>query len=102
MGLEDLAGAVASAGYSVVLEQKQAEDAHAREDERLRSRFVAAAVLTFFVLVGSLPHMLGLMLMISTWWLNLGLLLLTTLVQFFGWVAVLPGRLEFLRHRVPT
>ena len=86
VGSADLAGAVEGAGYGVVLEEERVEDAHAREYKRLRSRFLVAAVLTVFILIGSLPPMLGLMLPIPMGWLNLGLLLLATPVQFWaGW-----------------
>lgn len=70
VGPEDLTGAVEGAGYGVVWEKERAEDAHVREYERLRSRFVVAAVLTGFILVGSLPHMLGLVFPIPPGWLN--------------------------------
>ncbi len=88
VGPEDLAGAVEGAGYGVVLEEERVEDAHAREYKRLRSRFLVAAVLTVFILIGSLPPMLGIMLPIPMGWLNLGLLLLATPVQFWFALAV--------------
>ena len=85
-GPEDVVEPVEGAGYGVVREEEHLEDTHAREYGRLRSRFAGAAVLTTFILVGSLPHMIGLEVPISMRWLNLGLLLLATPVQFWaGW-----------------
>ncbi|HEV3477303.1 MAG TPA: heavy metal translocating P-type ATPase [Rubrobacteraceae bacterium] len=91
-----LVAAVEGAGYGVVREEKAGEDAQAREYERLRSRFVVAAVLTGFILVGSLPHMLGLMLPVE--WLNVGLLLLATPVQFWAGWRFYRGAWGALRH----
>jgi Cu+-exporting ATPase len=87
VGLGELVEAVEGAGYGVVREEgASVEDARAREYERLRGRFVVAAVLTALILIGSLPHMFGFMLPIPMGWLNLGLLLLATPVQFWaGW-----------------
>ena len=57
VGLGELVGAVEGAGYGVVREEEApVEDARAREYERLRGRFVVAAVLTALILIGSLPH----------------------------------------------
>src|SRR5215203_2332419 len=79
--------AIEGAGYGVVREEDSSvEDSHEREYRRLKSDFLLAAALTALILLGSLPHMLGLMLPIPTGWLNLALLLLATPVQFWaGW-----------------
>src|SRR5215218_166768 len=69
----DLEKAIEGAGYGVVRgEESSAEDSHEREYRRLKSDFLLAAALTALILLGSLPHMLGLMLPIPTGWLNLG------------------------------
>src|SRR5918995_1459483 len=83
----DLEMAIEGAGYGVVREEDSSvEDSHEREYRKLKSDFLLAAALTALILLGSLPHMLGLMLPIPTGWLNLGLLLLATPVQFWaGW-----------------
>src|SRR5215203_5767660 len=68
---KDLEMAIEGAGYGVVR-----EDSHEREYRTL----------TAIILLGSLAHMLGLMLPFPTGWLNLALLLLATPVQFWaGW-----------------
>jgi P-type Cu+ transporter len=83
----DLEMAIEGAGYGVVREEDSSvEDSHEREYRKLKSDFLLAAALTTLILLGSLPHMLGLMLPIPTGWLNLALLLLATPVQFWaGW-----------------
>src|SRR5215203_4391757 len=82
----DLKKAIEGAGYGVVREDSSVEDSHEREYRKLKSDFLLAAALTALILLGSLPHMLGLMLPFPTGWLNFGLLLLTTPVQFWaGW-----------------
>ena len=80
----ELEKAVESAGYGVIREDEKSsvEDSHEREYRKLRTDFFHAAALTAVILVGSLPHMFGFMLPIPTGWLNLGLLLLATPVQF--------------------
>jgi P-type Cu+ transporter len=99
VGLGELVGAVEGAGYGVVREEEApVEDARAREYERLRGRFVVAAVLTALILIGSLPHMFGVMLPIPTGWLNLGLLLLATPVQFWAGWRFYRGAWGSLRH----
>ncbi|MCA1848933.1 MAG: heavy metal translocating P-type ATPase, partial [Actinobacteria bacterium] len=99
VGLGELVGAVEGAGYGVVREEEAPlEDAQAREYERLRGRFVVAAVLTALILIGSLPHMFGVMLPIPTGWLNLGLLLLATPVQFWAGWRFYRGAWGSLRH----
>jgi Cu+-exporting ATPase len=98
VGPEDLVGAVEDAGYGVVWEEEHVEDAHAREYERLRGRFVVAAVLTGLILAGSLPPMLGFEVPISMRWLNFGLLLLATPVQFWAGWRFYGGAWGALRH----
>jgi Cu+-exporting ATPase len=84
--LRDLEKAVEGAGYGVVREESSVEDSRGREYEKLRADFLLAAGLTTLILVGSLPMMLGFMLPVPLWWLNFGLLLLATPVQFWaGW-----------------
>src|SRR5215213_2742675 len=79
--------AIEDAGYGLVREEEASvEDVHEREYRKLKSDFLLAAALTVLILLGSLPHMLGLMLPFPTGWLNLVLLLLATPVQFWaGW-----------------
>jgi Cu+-exporting ATPase len=84
----DLERAVEGAGYGVVREDEgsSVEDSHEREYRKLRADFFLAAALTALILLGSLPHMFGFMLPVPMGWLNLGLLLLATPVQFWaGW-----------------
>jgi Cu+-exporting ATPase len=82
----DLEMAIEGAGYGVVREDSSVEDSHEREYRTLKADFLLAATLTAIILLGSLPHMLGLMLPFPTGWLNLALLLLATPVQFWaGW-----------------
>jgi P-type Cu+ transporter len=86
--LRELQKAVEDAGYGVVHEEEESsvEDAHEREYRKLKSDFLLAGALTALILLGSLPHMLGFMLPVPAGWLNLGLLLLATPVQFWaGW-----------------
>jgi Cu+-exporting ATPase len=83
VGLEELVGAVEGAGYGVVREEEEAPE---QEYRRLRGDFLVAAVLTALILAGSLPPMLGFELPVPMRWLNFGLLLLATPVQFWaGW-----------------
>src|SRR5829696_911012 len=80
--------AIEGAGYGVIGEDESSsvEDSHERDYRMLRTDFLLAAALTAVILVGSLPHMFEFMLPIPTGWLNLGLLLLATPVQFWaGW-----------------
>ena len=83
VGLDELVGAVEDAGYGVVREEEEAPE---EEYRRLRGDFLVAAVLTALILAGSLPPMLGFELSVPMRWLNFGLLLLATPVQFWaGW-----------------
>src|SRR5918992_928419 len=83
----DLEMAIEGAGYGVVREEDSSvEDSHEREYRKLKSDFLLAAALTALILLGSLPHMFGLMLPVPMGWLNLALLALATPVQFWtGW-----------------
>jgi Cu+-exporting ATPase len=83
----DLEMAIEGAGYGVMREEDSSvEESHEREYKKLKSDFLLAAALTALILLGSLPHMLGLMLPFPSGWLNLALLLLATPVQFWaGW-----------------
>ncbi|HWI45944.1 MAG TPA: heavy metal translocating P-type ATPase [Rubrobacter sp.] len=84
--LRDLEKAVEGAGYGVVREESSVGDTREREYEKLRADFLLAAGLTTLILVGSLPMMFGFMLPVPLGWLNFGLLLLVTPVQFWaGW-----------------
>jgi P-type Cu+ transporter len=84
--LRYLEKAVEGAGYGVVREESSVEDTRKREYDKLRADFLLAAWLTTLILVGSLPMMFGFMLPVPLGWLNLGLLLLATPVQFWaGW-----------------
>src|SRR5215218_2826056 len=99
VGLDGLVGAVEGAGYGVVREEGESfEEVHAREYGRLRSRFAVAAVLTALILMGSLPHMLGFEAPIPMGWLNIGLLLLATPVQFWAGWRFYRGAWGALRH----
>src|SRR5215213_5366917 len=85
--LQDLEKAVEGAGYGVVREEVSSTDnSHEREYRKLRANFLLAAALTALILLASLPMMLGLEPPIPMGWLNFGLLLLATPVQFWaGW-----------------
>ncbi len=84
---QDLERAVEDAGYGVVDQKEEsAEDAGEREHRKLRNSLLWAAVLTALILLGSIPHMLGVPSPVPMGWLNLGLLALATPVQFWaGW-----------------
>jgi P-type Cu+ transporter len=102
-GFQDLKRVVESAGYSVVREREEpgegdGADVHERAYEKLKVRFLVAAVLTALILLGSLPMMLGLMLPISTGWLNLVLLALATPVQFWAGWRFYEGAWGALKH----
>jgi Cu+-exporting ATPase len=96
----DFERAVEEAGYGVVRAEEEApEDVQEREYERLRGNFVVAAVLTIFILAGSLAPMLGFELSIPMIWLNFGLLALATPVQFWAGWRFYRGAWGALRHR---
>jgi Cu+-exporting ATPase len=85
--LRDLQKAVEDAGYGMIQEEETSvENSHEREYGKLKADFLLAAALTTLILVGSLPHMFGFDVPIPMGWLNFGLLLLATPVQFWaGW-----------------
>src|SRR5215203_2347685 len=99
-GLRDFARAVEGAGYGVVWSEEDVatEDAHQREYEKLRGNFLVAAALTALILIGSLPHMFGFMLPVPMAWLNAGLLVLATPVQFWAGWRFYEGAWGALKH----
>jgi Cu+-exporting ATPase len=95
----DLEKAVEGAGYGVVRgEESSVEDTREREYGKLKYDFVLAAALTALVLIGSLPHMFGIMLPVPVGWLNLGLLVLATPVQFWAGRRFYRGAWGALKH----
>jgi P-type Cu+ transporter len=97
--MRDLERAVEGAGYEVIREEEEpVEDAQHREYGELRRRFLVAAVLTALILVGSLPMMLGFMPPVPMGWLNLGLLVLATPVQFWAGWRFYEGAWGALKH----
>jgi P-type Cu+ transporter len=95
----ELEGAVEGAGYGVVREEESSmEDSYEREYRMLRADFFLAAALTALILLGSLPHMFGFMVPVPTRWLDLGLLLLATPVQFWAGRRFYRGAWGALRH----
>jgi P-type Cu+ transporter len=96
--LRDLEKAVGGAGYGVIREESSTEDSHEREYRKLKADFLLAAALTALILLGSLPHMLGFMLPVPMGWLNFGLLLLATPVQFWAGRRFYRGAWGALRH----
>src|SRR5215203_2928538 len=97
--LRDLEEAVEGAGYGVVREEESSfEDSHDREYRRLRADFLLAAALTGLILLGSLPTMLGVEPPIPMMWLNLGLLLFATPVQFWAGRRFYRGAWGALKH----
>src|SRR5215213_392365 len=99
VGLRNLEKAVEGAGYGVVREEESTvEDSREREYGKIRADFVLAAALTALILLGSLPMMLGFMLPVPIVWLNLGLLLLATPVQFWAGRRFYRGAWGALRH----
>jgi Cu+-exporting ATPase len=95
----EISRAVEEAGYGVVGEEEASgEDSHEREYERLKINFLLAAALTALVLIGSLPHMLGVMVPLPMGWLNWGLLALATPVQFWAGARFYKGTWGALKH----
>ena len=96
----DLQKAVEGAGYGVVREDEgsSVEGSREREYGKLRGDFFLAAALTMLVLLGSLPMMLGFMPPVPVAWLNLGLLVLATPVQFWAGRRFYRGAWGALRH----
>ncbi len=99
--VRDLEKAVEGAGYGVAREDEAeapAEDAHEREYRKLRSDLLLAAALTALILVGSLPHMLGVSIPLSMPVLNFALLALATPVQFWAGRRFYRGAWGALKH----
>ncbi len=95
----DLEKAVEGAGYGVVREERSsAEEFRGHEYRELRDDFLLAAVLTAFILVGSLPMMLGLEPPIPMVWLKVLLLALATPVQFWAGRRFYRGAWGALKH----
>src|SRR5215212_8727152 len=96
---KDLEKAVEGAGYGVVRgARSSAEDSREREYRKLETDFLLAAVLTVFILVGSLPMMLGLEPPIPMMWSKVLLLALATPVQFWAWRRFYRGTWGALKH----
>ena len=99
VGPRDLEKAVEGAGYGVVREERSSADgSREREYGKLRGDFFLAAALTALILLGSLPMMLGFMPPVPVVWLNLGLLVLATPVQFWAGRRFYRGAWGALRH----
>jgi Cu+-exporting ATPase len=97
--LQDLEKAVEGAGYGVVrVEESSVEDSREREYGKLRADFLLAAALTALIFLGSLPHMFGFMLPVPVGWLNLGLFVLATPVQFWAGRRFYRGAWGALKH----
>jgi Cu+-exporting ATPase len=83
-----LESAVEDAGYGIVSDGGDPEttgaDAHEEDYRKLKKSFIIAAALTALILIGSLPHMLGFAAPVPMAWLNVGLLVLATPVQFWA------------------
>ena len=97
---QDLEKAVEGAGYGVVREDKgsSVEGSRERAYGKLKTDFILAAALTALVLIGSVPMMLGFMPPVPGQWLNLGLLVLATPVQFWAGRRFYRGAWGALRH----
>jgi len=97
---QDLEKAVEGAGYGVAREDEgaSAEGSREREYGKLRGDFFLAAALTALVLIGSLPMMFGFFPPVPVAWLNLGLLVLATPVQFWAGRRFYRGAWGALRH----
>src|SRR5215218_6083642 len=95
----ELEKAVEGAGYGVIREEESSvEDSHEREYSKLRADFLLAAALTALIILGSLPRMFGFMLPVPMGWLNFGLLLLATPVQFWAGWRFYRGAWSALKH----
>jgi Cu+-exporting ATPase len=95
---EKLVEAIRSAGYDVAREEAGVPAEEEREYRRLRCDFFVAAALTALILIGSVPMMLGFMPPVPVAWLNLGLLVLATPVQFWAGRRYYRGAWGALRH----
>ena len=104
VGPGDLEKAVEGAGYGVLAredgedEGSSVEGSREREYWKLRGDFFLAAALTALILLGSLPMMLGFMPQVPVAWLNPGLLVLATPVQFWAGRRFYRGAWGALRH----
>ncbi|MCA3748246.1 MAG: copper-translocating P-type ATPase [Rubrobacter sp.] len=96
-GMEELRRAVEGAGYGVAPGEESGEEKE-REYLGLRRDLLVAGVLTVPIVLGSLPHMLGLGVPVPMGLLNLGLLLLATPVQFWAGRRFYRGAWGALRH----
>ena len=100
--IRDLEKAVEDAGYGTVTEDSPeadtTDDAHEEAYKALKKDFIFAAVLTILILIGSLPHMLGVTIPLALPVLNVGLLLLATPVQFWSGRRFYKGAWGALRH----
>ncbi|MBA2691401.1 MAG: copper-translocating P-type ATPase [Rubrobacter sp.] len=99
-GMRDFERAVKDAGYGVIGEEEEApaEDARESEYRKLKNRFLVAAALTALILVGSIPHMFGLMSPVPMTLLNVGLFMLATPVQFWAGRRFYEGAWGAIKH----
>src|SRR5215212_3385378 len=100
-GMWDFERAVEGAGYGVVRDREgeaTARDARERGYGNLGRDFVLAAALTALILLGSLPHMLGLAGPLSMPVVNWALLALATPVQFWAGRRFYRGAWGALKH----
>ena len=99
--VRDLHRAVESAGYGVTDSGESDEEtgsAQDRERGKLTRDLILSAILTALILLGSLPMMLGRTPPVSMTWLNFGLLILATPVQFWAGWRFYRGAWGALRH----
>ena len=101
--IDDFQKAVEDAGYGVATTgaaeaEESSGDPRDQEYRGLKRDLVVAAVLTALVFAGSLPHMLGFMVPVPAAWLNLGLLVLATPVQFWAGRRFYRGAWGALKH----
>ena len=98
----DFERAVEATGYGVVETggeaEQNSESSREREYRDLRRDLLTSIALTALVILGSLPHMLGFMVPIPVAWLNLGLLVLATPVQFWAGRRFYRGAWGALKH----
>src|SRR3712207_3190248 len=102
--VRETAGAVGARGVGRAVEgvgvrEEESSMGGSRECGRLRAAFLLAAALAALILLGSLPTMCALMPPIPMGWLNLGLLILPTPVQFWAGRRFYRGAWGALRHR---
>jgi Cu+-exporting ATPase len=99
--MRDLHRAIESAGYGVTDSGEADEEAGSAQDRergKLTRDLILSAILTALILLGSLPMMLGRMPPVSMTWLNFGLLILATPVQFWAGWRFYKGAWGALRH----